>query len=88
MPNSNSELTDHEKAVIAMHYDQVMEILARRHGVTEKQLVDAINWVHRHKDWLDAMKRAGWFSLVGFLLSAAILAFWEGFKQAVRGAAK
>ena len=82
------ELSDHDRAVIAMHYDRMMELLAKRHGITEQQLIESIHWVQRHKEWLESMKKAGWISLIGFLLSAAILAFWEGFKQAVRGGAR
>ena len=78
-----STLSPEEKARIGAQFEQVMELFARRHGVTEHEIVEAVQWVHKHKEWLEAMKRAGFFSLIGFLISAALLAFWEGIKAAV-----
>jgi hypothetical protein len=80
----NTELSDSEKALIALRYEQMMQILASRHGITERQIVETVEWVHRHREWLEAMKRGGSLGLIGFLLSAALLAIWEGVKAMVR----
>jgi hypothetical protein len=74
-------LTDEERAKIAMHYEMTLELLLKRHGISESELVDAVQWVKLHKEWVEAMKRGSSVSLIGFLFGALLLALWEGVKH-------
>ena len=77
-------LSIEERARLAVQYDAIMDMFAKRHGISVQQLAEAVHWVHKHRDWVESMKRGGALALIGFLASALLLAIWEGIKQLVR----
>ena len=79
----SGNLSDEEKAMVAARYELVMEVLAKRHGITERDIVESVQWVKRHRDWVEAMKRSSTIAVIGLLFSAMLLALWEAVKHMV-----
>ncbi len=77
-------LSPEEKARLGTQYEMLMDIFAKRHGVTANELAEAVRWVKTHRDWMESIKKSGAFALIGFLASALLLALWEGLKQSIR----
>jgi hypothetical protein len=76
MEKQQQELTQ-----AAAQVDAFVAILARRYGIEPIEVVEAVRWVHEHKEALGRLKTASLLTLLGILLSAAALALWEGFKS-------
>lgn len=83
MTDINS-LTHEERMKLAVQAEMVLDLFAKKNGITVNQLVDTIKWVEKHRDWMESMKRGGALALIGFLASALLLALWEGLKQTIR----
>ena len=78
-------MTDEERAKLGLLADRLLEITASRHGVTVQEVIDATRWVHAHKEFVSKVKSGGLIGLVTFLITASLLAFWEGFKAYATG---
>lgn len=76
-------LTDEERARLGMQVDLFVDLLARRYGLQPTEVIDAVRWVQTHKEFVSRMKNGGFFGLIGVLISAALLALWEGVKAMV-----
>lgn len=77
-------LSEEERAKVGMMADMVIDLVAKRYGLTVSEAVDAIHWVRNHKEFVSKLKHGGWMTLFGVLISAALLSAWEGFKAIVR----
>lgn len=65
--------------------DAVVDALARRYGVQPGDVVEAVRWVREHRDFVAKMKHSGFLTLSGIIISASLMAAWEGIKNYVRG---
>ena len=81
----NEQISREEMARIGMVADAVVDALAKRYGVQPADVVDAVKWVREHRDFVSKMKHSGFLTLSGIIISASIVAAWEGFKAYVRG---
>lgn len=67
-----------------MQVDLFVDLLAKRYGLQPNEVVDAVKWVQHHKEFVASMKKGGFLSLFGVLISAMLLTVWEGAKAWVR----
>lgn len=82
--DKQTTLTREGKARLAIEYEWIDEQFKKRHGVSMAEVAKAVDWVHKHQNWVEAMKKAAGVSLIGFLASALLLALWEGLKNSIR----
>lgn len=78
------EISDEDLARLGLLADKVIDLVARRYGVEPNDVVEAVKWVHDHKEFVSKMKHSGFLTLVGIMISASVLAFWEGLKAYLR----
>lgn len=81
-------ISDEEIARLGILADRVVDLIAKRYGVEPSDVVEAVKWVHDHKEFVSKMKHSGFLTLIGLMISASVLAFWEGLKAYLRGPAK
>lgn len=81
---TNHDLSDESKAQAAVLADQVLQIIAERHGFTASQLADAVKWVERRRLSGEKLKSSAITSVLGLVATALSLALWEGVKELLR----
>lgn len=81
-------LTEEDRAKIGTMTEMVIETISKRYGVTVSEAVEAIKWVHDHKEFVAKMKHSSIFAVIGVLLSAMLLALWEGARTLLHGGPK
>jgi hypothetical protein len=77
-------LSEEERAKVVMQVDYFVDIMSKRYGIEPNEVVDVVKQV---KQWQERNKRfsqAGYISLIGVIISAALLATWEGLKTLAR----
>ena len=74
------QISEDDRARVGMMTEMVIETISRRYGLTPQEAVDAIRWVHDHKEFVSKMKHSSVFTVVGVLVSAMLIAIWEGIK--------
>lgn len=74
-----------ERARIGMLADDVINVIALRYGIKVDEVQDAMHWYREHREFVRKMKHSGFLTIVGLMISASVLAFWEGLKAYVRG---
>lgn len=79
------QLSDEERARLGLQVDLFVDLLARRYGLQPAEVIDAVRWVQTHREFVSRIKNGGFLALFGVLISAAMLAVWEGVKQLVTG---
>jgi len=84
MENQHEPDHDTERYRAAMQVDAFMEILAKRHGITFDELVDAARWVRRQRDFSEKMRAFGFTTVIGALVMAMLVVTWEGVKAYLR----
>lgn len=72
-----------EKLKAALEVDIFLEILTKRYGLEIKDVVDTVRWVQEHRDFIASLRRAGAISFLGIIVSAMLLALWEGIKALI-----
>lgn len=77
-------LTEEEKARIGLLADAVVEVVAKRYSIEVADVQEAIRWYQHHKDFVTSIKKGGLLSLFGVLVTASLLALWEGIKAFAR----
>ena len=85
---SDHNLSDEERAKLGLLADRLMHVVAERHGVSVQEVIEATRWVHTHKEFVTKMKSGGLIGLITFLITASLLALWEGIKASVSGGQK
>jgi hypothetical protein len=78
-------LTDEERAKIGLQVDLMIRVISERYEVTPADVIAAVKWVEDHKEFVTRLKNGGWLALIGFLISALMLAVWEGAKHFLAG---
>lgn len=84
MTAAMEHLNEKERARLAIEYEYVSEIFAKRHGVSIQELAENARWIREHRAYVEALKRGAALSVIGFLATALLLAIWEGIKVYAR----
>jgi hypothetical protein len=79
------ELSEKEKAHVVLQVDHFIEILSRRYGIEPNEVVDAVRWVGSHKNIEGKIQMGATLSIIAVLVSAILLAMWEGITHMIRG---
>jgi hypothetical protein len=77
---TEKHLSDRDRAEIAAHIDHMVDVLADRYGVEPHEVVDTVKWVREKKEHDAKMKNAALLAIIGVMVSAVMMALWEGFK--------
>lgn len=77
-------LSEEERVRIGMQADAIIRVLADRYGLEPGQVIEAVRWVEHHKEFVTSLKKGGLLSLFGVLITATMLAMWEGAKVLFR----
>ena len=81
MTQQSRHLSDHDRIEIAAQLDHMIEVLSDRYGVEPHEVTDAVKWVQEKKQHDARMKHAALLAVIGVMVSAVMMALWEGFKQ-------
>ena len=73
-------LTERDRAEIASQIDHMIEVLSDRYGVEPHEVVSTVNWVREKKEHDARMKNAAVLAVIGIMVSALMMAIWEGVK--------
>jgi hypothetical protein len=76
-------LSEEERAKVVLQVDYFVDILSKRYGIEPNEIVEVVNQVREWKARNQRLTQAGYISLIGIIISAAMLAFWEGIKRVV-----
>jgi hypothetical protein len=82
---TEKHLSERDRAEVAAQIDRMIEVLADRYNCEPHEVVDAVRWVKEKREHDAKMRSAAVFSVIGVIVSAVLLALWEGFKQLSAG---
>jgi len=77
-------LSDEERVRIGLQVDAMITVMAERYGVKPSQIIDAVHWVEHHREFVSSLKKGGLLSMFGIMISAGLLALWEGVKAFIK----
>jgi queuine/archaeosine tRNA-ribosyltransferase len=78
--NAEHHLSERDKAELAMHFDEMVKIAAERYNVSPHEIVETVRWAKERRASDDRAWNAARTAVIGIILSALMLAVWEGVK--------
>ena len=81
MDENQHHLNADQRNEIVLQVDHFVRVLADRYGVTPNEVVETVRWVKERKASDDRLTNAARTALIGIVLSAILLALWEGVKM-------
>lgn len=73
-----------ERHRLSLQADYIIKILSERYGITPGQVVSAVQWVEDRKQNGERVKQTGLTSVIGIVITALLIAVWEGVKDVLR----
>ena len=80
-----TDLSEEEKAKVAAQVDYFLSLMASRYDVKPAEMITLVQEMRDRKAFMDRVKATGLASLVGLVVTAIVLAVWEGLKSMVSG---
>ena len=77
------DLSEEEKAKAAAQVDYFLTLLAKRYEVSPNEMAALVQEMRERKAFLDRVKATGLASLIGLVVTAIVLAVWEGLKSLI-----
>lgn len=77
-------LSSEERAKAGIAADEALRLIGERYGMHITELIEAARWVQEHRQFVAKLKTASLLTLMGILISAAVMSMWEGLKAYVR----
>jgi len=77
-------LTDREREQIALEVDKFVRVMSERYGVEPAEVVETVAWVKERRESDKRIRTAVMVAVLGSVISALVIAIWEGTKILLR----
>lgn len=78
-----NDLSEDEKVKVAAQVDYFLELMSQRYDVKPAEMLTLVQEMRERKAFYDRVKATGLASLIGLVVTAIVLAVWEGLKSLI-----